>query len=155
MAVGAVTTLTGFFGQFVSPFQPVSFTEKLDQLPAGNPAERQDKMSQMEIFLADRAAMEIKARRWKAHLLPTAVNLASGMITWLAFDRTVWDGVANFALNCVVTEAQIWSQPIRARKELKHYNTQFGSQNIVMHLSREIKWNLIVSLKGAGVRMVF
>ena len=155
MAVGAVTTLTGFFGQFISPFQPVSFTEKLDQLPSGNPAERQNKLSQMEIFLEDRAAMEIKARKWKAHLLPTAVNLASGMITWLAFDRTVWDGIANFALNCVVTETQIWTQPIRAKKELREYNEQFGKQNTSLHLSREIKWNLMVSLNGAGVRMVF
>jgi len=52
----------------------------------------------------------------------TSVNLCSGLITWLAFDRTVWAGVGNFALNSAITEFQIFSQPIRAKRDLERYS---------------------------------
>lgn len=155
MALGAATTFIGVIGQFISPFQPGSFIDRFDRLPERNEAERAAKISQMEKFLADRSHLEIEARKWKAHILCTGVNLASGLVTWLGFHRTVWDGVSNFALNCVITEAQIWSQPIRAKKALKKYQKRFESKNVDRPTFREVNWNLILSANGAGIRITF
>lgn len=34
----------------------------------------------------------------------------SSFITWLAFKRSVWDGVSNFLVNSAITKTQIWTQ---------------------------------------------
>jgi hypothetical protein len=155
MALGAITAFIGVAGQFISPFQPVSFADDLVRLPEGTDAERQAKLSLLEKSLADRSILESKARKWQAHILPTAINLGSGLVTWLGFHRTVWDGVVNFGLNCVLTESQIWSQPIRAKRALKRYHEQFGKGDLSVSAHREIKCNFIASARGAGVRVTF
>jgi hypothetical protein len=155
MATGAATTFLGMIGQFVSVYQPQHFAEKFSQLPEGTPAERKIKQSQMEKFLTDRSLMEVDARKWKAHLPSLGVNLASGLVTWVGFHRTVWDGVANFALNCVISESQIWTQTLRAKKELKRYHERFGGTETAENYRHEINYNFIVSANGAGIRVVF
>lgn len=155
MALGAATTFAGVVGQFISPFQPVSFAEKINMLPERTIAEQQDKLSQMEKFLADRSFMETEARKWKAHILPTSINLASGLITWIGFHRTVWDGLVNFGWNCVITETQIWTQPIRAKRALKRYKEQLGRQDYSLYPHRDIKCDFVVSTTGAGIRVIF
>jgi hypothetical protein len=55
------------------------------------------------------------------HAVSSAINLSSGMITWLGFDRTIQSGLINFAINEVITEANIWTQPTRAIKDYKNY----------------------------------
>jgi hypothetical protein len=154
MALGAAPTLAGVAGQFISLFQPVSFADQLVILPEGTSEERQAKLSQLEKSLADRSILEGKARKWQAHILPTAINMGSGLVTWLGFHRTVWDGVVNFGLNCVLTESQIWSQPIRAKRALRRYHENFGSGE-AYHPKRDVNCNFIVSSGGAGVRVVF
>jgi hypothetical protein len=155
MALGAATAFAGVVGQFISTFQPVSFAEKINMLPERTIAEQQYKLTQMEKLLADRSLMETEARKWKAHILPTGINLVSGLVTWIGFRRTVWDGVVNFGLNCMVTETQIWSQPIRAKRALKRYREQFGRQDFSLHPHSEINCNFVVSNGGAGVRVTF
>jgi hypothetical protein len=155
MALGAATTFVGVLGQFISPFQPKPFADTLCKMSEYDPAERLSKMTQLEKLLTDRAYMETEARKWKAHLLPTAINLASGLVTWVGFHRTVWDGAANFALNCVITESQIWSQPIRAKRALRQYNERFDKGNVSILPTPNINWNFIVSANGVGICMIF
>ncbi len=155
MALGAATTFAGVVGQFISTFQPVSFADKLALLPESTDSERLKKISLMEKCLEDRSNMEVDARKWKAHILCTSINLASGLITWIGFHRTVWDGVVNFGWNCAITETQIWTQPIRAKRALKRYREQFGKQNYAYHPSRDINCNFMVTTSGAGVRFTF
>jgi len=155
MAVGAITTFAGTIGQLISVFQPVSLAEKASLLPEEPSGESLTKRSQLEKMLAERSLLETTARHWQAHVLCTGVNLASGLVTWLGFHRTVWDGAANFGLNCVLTEAQIWSQPIRAKRALKRYNMLFG-QNAPPGLpDRDVHLNFGISSGGAGVRLIF
>jgi hypothetical protein len=155
MALGAATCFVGFAGQFISPFQPDKFMRKFEQMTEITDVDRNIKLRQMEKFLAERSEMEINARRWKAHIIPTAINLTSGLITWIGFHRTVWDGVVNFGLNCVITESQIWTQPIRAKRELKRYYENFGKADLSGRSSRDIKCSFIVSASGAGLKLVF
>ena len=155
MALGAATTFVGVVGQFISTFQPVSFADKLALLPESTASDRLTKISLMEKCLTDRSKMEVDARKWKAHILCTSINLASGMITWIGFHRTVWDGVVNFGWNCAITEAQIWTQPIRAKRALKRYREQLGRQVNSYHPPRDINCNFMVTTSGAGVRFTF
>jgi hypothetical protein len=155
MALGAATCFVGFAGQFVSPFQPGKFMRQFEQMPEVTEEERSNKLKQMEKFLAQKSEMEINARKWKAHVIPTAVNLASGLVTWIGFHRTVWDGVVNFGLNCVITESQIWSQPVRARKGLKRYCESFGKTGLSGMSQRDIRCNFMVTASGAGLKVIF
>ena len=155
MALGAATTFAGVAGQFISTFQPISFADQLALLPENTEADRLAKIGMMEKCLEDRSKMEVDARKWKSHVLCTSINLASGLVTWIGFHRTVWDGIVNFGWNCVITEAQIWTQPIRAKRALKRYREQLGRQGFSVNPTRDIKYNLMVSSSGAGVRVTF
>jgi len=155
MAVGAITNLAGLTGQFISTFQPISFSRKVSLLPDRTSGEKLEKMTQLEKMLADRSLMETEARHWKAHILCTGVNLTSGLVTWLGFHRTVWDGVVNFGLNCVITEAQIWSQPVRARRALQRYNKIYGKDGATAESYPKINLNFVVSTNGPEVRLRF
>ena len=155
MALGAATTFLGIAGQFISPFRSFSFDDQTIKLFESTLPGREKRLAELERLLSDRALMEKTACKWQAHILPTSVNLASGLITWIGFHRTLWDGVVNFGLNCVLTESQIWSQPIRAKRALRHYREQFDKDGSACRPHADINFNFIVSAGGAGVRVVF
>ncbi len=155
MAVGAITTFAGTIGQLISAFQPDYFTDKVSQFPELTSGVSLEKLAVLEKILKERALVETEARHWKAHLLCTGVNLASGMVTWIGFHRTIWDGVANFGLNCVITEAQIWSQPIRARRALHRYNKIYGKDGATAESFPKINLSFVVSTNGPEVRLRF
>jgi hypothetical protein len=70
---------------------------------------------------------EKAGRSWQIHALNEAVNLTGGLITWLGFKRTVWDGVENFLISSAVTETQIWTQPTRTLKDYRNYCRKYKS----------------------------
>lgn len=155
MALGAATCLIGFAGQFVSPFHPAMFDAGFEKMPEISEIERMNKLMRLEKLLEDRTEMEINLRKWKAHIIPTAFNLTSGLVTWIGFHRTIWDGVVNFGLNCAITEAQIWSQPIRARREFKRYRKKFDSGGSIEQTRSDFRCDFTLSASGAGFRLVF
>ena len=121
MLLGATTTLIGAAGQLLMPMVPVSAPKKLTLLPEDTPEERIIKLNKAEELFAASAKREKDGRSWIMHAESGAVNLGSGLVTWLGFDRTLSAGLWNFALNTAITEAQIWSQPTRAIKDYKKY----------------------------------
>jgi hypothetical protein len=88
-------------------------------------------------------------RSWKTHAICGVVNLSSGMITWLGFKRTVWAGLGNFALNTLISEAQIWSQPTRSIRDYKEYNKKYKSGTTSYYLKYKLKW--FVSAYPGGI----
>jgi hypothetical protein len=114
MFLSGVTTLVGAVGQLVSPVQPVNLRKWREM--ENSDASDQTKRDEYLKYLQKMAVAEKKGRGWQMHLASGAVNLGSGLVTWLGFKRTWKDGLVNFALNTVVTEAQIWSQPMKAKK---------------------------------------
>ena len=121
MGLGAFTTFIGAIGQFITPIVPENVADSLSRLPENSSQNRLLKVHQAETLLKEAALKEKEARSWQIHALSSVVNLSSGLITWLGFKRTVWDGVTNFALNSLVTEVQIWSTPSRAMKDYRIY----------------------------------
>lgn len=121
MALGAVTTGLGVIGQILTPMIPANAHNRLAVLPEKNPEERLNKLSSAETLLRQCAAREEEGRSWKTHAITGVVNFGSGLVAWLGFKRCVGDGIANFALNTVITEAQIWTQPTRAIRDYDDY----------------------------------
>lgn len=74
-----------------------------------------------EDLLKQAALTEKEARSWKIHAICDAINAGSGLITWICFNRSVWDGLEIFLINTAVTEFQIWTSPYRAYKDYNEY----------------------------------
>jgi len=155
MFLSAATTLVGAVGQFVTPVMPTKVLGQLAALPDRTPEEKHRKLEAAEDMLQRRAWSEIKGRGWQMHAMTGAVNISSGLITWFGYKRTWKDGLINFALNTVITEAQIWSQPMHAKKELDHYKKTNSLSS--KSLSGKHRCICVVSARsdGIGVKVIF
>lgn len=121
MIVGASTTVLGVASQLITPVSTNYKSIGTDSIDKLSDAEKLLRLTQGEEMLRKQAQIAQTGKGWQVHALSGAVNLASGLITWIGFKRSFGEGVFNFALNTVITETQIWTQPIRAKKEYKQY----------------------------------
>lgn len=155
MALGAATTLLGAAGQFVSPLIPGKEPELLNSISATTGIERLNKLKIAEKLFEECALRENLARSWKNHAMCSAVNLGGGLINWLGFNRSVWAGVGYFALNTVITETQIWTQPTIARRNYKKYGQKYLENDEGISYLPEVNWYLEAYPGGLGIRVVF
>jgi len=156
MALGAITTALGAANQFISPIKPNNRELKdLAFMDESNEMGKMQKLRYAEELLKLRAIREKEARNWKAHALTGAVNLGGGLITWLGFKRTIWAGMGNFALNTVVTEVQIWTQPLKAKRDYESYCKKYLNPDYPLSYKADIEWYFNAYPGGAGIRVVF
>lgn len=153
MALGAATTLLGAVGQLITPVLPKD---------AGYPSyreyisgERTLSSDQAAELLRLLAAREKEGRSWRTHAIAGVVNLGSGLITWLGYKRTFMDGLENFAINTVITEAQIWTQPVRARKDYEKYRQMLQSEADAMAVKPSGEWTFSAWPGGFALRLDF
>lgn len=153
MALGAATTFLGAMGQIITPVLTKN---------SGYPSYR-EYASGEKSFSADQAAALLKALAerekeggsWKTHAIAGVVNLSSGLITWLGYKRTFMDGLENFAINTVITEAQIWTQPMKAVRDYEKYCRTTGPGAETMTSRREGEWSWSIYPGGFYVKYVF
>jgi len=116
MVLGAATTFLGAVSTILTPLLPdrknMEAMMKIHNDSLSGPAYD-------EAMLKELARREKAGRSWKVHAAAGVVDLGSGLITWLGYKRTFRDGIINFAMNTVIAEAQIWSQPMRAIRDYK------------------------------------
>jgi hypothetical protein len=155
MALGAATTLLGAAGQLLSPMVPGYAPDQLMQIPEDTHESRLQKLSNAEELLKACALREKSGRSWQIHAISGAVNLTSGLITWLGFRRNLWAGVGNFSLNTIITEAQIWTQPTRAMKDYQNYCQKFKSGDNPISLKSDLSWFVSVAPGGIEVKIIF
>ncbi len=155
MSLGAATTLIGAVGQLVMPMSPVSAPKKLVMIPGETREDRLFKLIKAEELFAASAQREKDGRSWKMHALSGAVNLSSGLVTWIGFDRTIWAGLGNFALNTAICEAQMWTQPTRAMKDYEKYLESY--KNGIPYSTLRPKAHIYVSAfpGGLALKLVF
>ena len=155
MALGAGTTFLGAVFQLITPLSVDNDLKMLKQMPDSSRSDQLNQLAVAEKLFEKASNAEKAGRSWQIHALNTTVNLGSGLITWLVFKRSVWDGVGNFVLNSVVTEAQIWTQPTRAMKDYKDYCRKYNSD--MSPLANKIQPEYFVSAFPGGValRIVF
>jgi len=155
MALGAATTFLGAIGQLIAPMGPrdlfAGYPTCKEYLTGDHPLSIEDSAELLEVL----AIREKEGRSWKTHAIAGVVNLGSGLITWLGFKRTVWDGVANFALNTAVTEAQIWTQPTRAIKNYERYLREYHPEAGMAPLKPESEWTVSVFPGGIALKVDF
>ena len=125
MALGASTTALGSISQLFTPNYHRKALIELNRMNESSSQERFIKLARAEFLLKETAKNEKFGKSWKVHALTGLVNVGSGMVTWLAFKRSFTDGVVNFAINSVITEVQIWTQPTRTLKDYSIYNADF------------------------------
>ena len=155
MIVGAGTTLLGLAGQLIAPVNSGYKKGQFDV--SGELAEKAslEKLKQAEQMLKIQSDCAKNGKGWQMHAMSGAVNLTSGLITWLGFKRSVWAGIGNFALNTVVTELQIWTQPTRAMKDYKQYCNRYGLNGSEVITRPQIVWYAHVSPEGISVGLGF
>jgi hypothetical protein len=155
MALGAATTLLGAAGQLLTSNVPGRAPEHLLQLPGGDEEARRQKLKDAEELLKASALMEKAGKSWKIHAITGAVNVSSGLITWLGFKRDLWAGVQNFALNTVITETQIWTQPTKAMKDYQNYCRRFKKGEELVSTKHDINWFVSAYPGGIELKIVF
>jgi hypothetical protein len=155
MAVGAATTFLGAIGQIIAPMTPGTAPGRLADIPEGTPEERKAKLSEAESLFRACALRERDGRSWKTHAITGAVNLGSGLVVWLGFKRSIWEGLGNFALNTLVTEIQIWTQPMRAIRDYDRYMEQYASEPKAGCRESDIHWFVSIHPGGFGIGIAF
>jgi hypothetical protein len=121
MRVGAYNAALGAVGQAVFPLEAGRFAARLKELPAATPEARRAKLAAAEDYLRRAAAQERLGRSWQPHVLSAAVNLGAGLAIWQHYDRPARDGLVTFAISQLVSEIQIFTQPMRATRDLREY----------------------------------
>jgi hypothetical protein len=164
MALGAVTTLLGATGQFISTFMPNKEFSHFSSLSENSDEDKLQKLAAAEKLLYQWSERERLALTWQNHILSATVNIGGGLVTWLAFDdenhpekkhRTLWAGVANFALNTVITETQIWVQPTLAKRQYKKYCQRYLTGTESYSYVPEVNWYVETKPGGIGLKITF
>ncbi|HUW93158.1 MAG TPA: hypothetical protein VMV74_08335 [Bacteroidales bacterium] len=155
MAVGAATTFLGAMGQLLTPMvrRDASYgnPDVRGSFTGGQPLSSEQSMELLKAL----ALREKEGRSWKVHAMAGVVNIGSGLITWIGFKRTFRDGLENFALNTVITEAQIWTQPTRAIRDYRKYCRQNCNGEVIGVLEPESGWTVNVYPGGFAIRLDF
>jgi len=155
MILGAGTTLLGAAGQLIAPVKSGYNPNSFKQTASLTYKKRLDKLKEAEAMLKFQAERAKSGKNWQTHALSTSVNLASGLITWLGFKRSVWAGLGNFALNTVVTEIQIWTEPTKAMKDYQRYSSLYGLTDVAQSKRPVVEWYASIQPNGIRVGLGF
>jgi hypothetical protein len=155
MTLGAGTTLFGIVGQFITPPKPNYINIQPEQFQNLSKEERLFKLMQAEKMLKDKAEYVKVGKSWEPHAIGGVVNITSGLITWLGYKRSLWDGIENFALNTFVTEIQIWSLPTKAMMDYNTYINKYNLADSKNLRKRDFVCYSFVIPGGIGVRIGF
>lgn len=122
-AVSAVQSFTGGAVLVFFPLDAAFATMRLEHYHDDTPAQRRKKLAAAERQLTLAAEGEQLGRHWINHVLGIAVAAAGGLLLTFAYAGTDWrDGLINFAVGVAITEASIWSQPMRAVRDRERYD---------------------------------
>ncbi len=156
MLVSSCTFGIGVVGLLIFPFKPAYLPDKLRVMPSGTAGERSAKLQRAEEMLTICAQTEKDGWGWLTHTLNLAVNIGAGLVTIFAFDRPWQDGLITFATGEAISLVTIFSQPMRAVRDLKNYEAKYKSgEKAGAHEEYETEVFLTVVPGGIGVGMKF
>ena len=153
MLVGSATLALGVVGLAIDPFTPATAATKLRPLPETTELERQAKLKRAEELLRECARRERSGRSLTTHLLNAGVNAAAGVVTVAAFDRPFADGLLTFAIGEAVSLLNIFTQPMRATRDLKRYEA--GYPAAAAPSAPRVTWSLGVRPGGLSFQLQF
>lgn len=153
MLVAGATFALGVGGMLIDPFVPATAARKLRPLPEGTPMERLAKLRRAEELLRQCARREKDGRSLKTHLMNAGVNAAAGIVTKAAFHQSWGSALITFATGEAVSLLNIFSQPMRATRDLKKYEAGDLGNSGVSTPART--WSLGVWPGGLSFRLQF
>lgn len=149
--VNAVTSAFGVVGQFAMPLDVGRFAMRLRALPADTPEARRAKLAEAEGFLCRSAAQEEFGRSWKVHAISGAVNLGIGLLMRFHYKRPASDAFTAFAVGQLVSEVQIFTQPMKAVRDLREYEQRSDLEHTGSVENAHRTWYVSVTPAGFGV----
>jgi len=155
MALGAATTLLADVFQLIDPLKTGKYARKLAEMKDETAEDRMIKLTKAEEILKTVATREKSGKSWKIHALNGIVNLSSGLITWLSFKRTVWDGIINFAMNSAISELQICTQPTRTMRDYEIYRQQYYPEISTTSKKHETTYFVSTYAGGISLKVIF
>jgi hypothetical protein len=154
MLVDGATFALGVVGLVMDPFVPATAAKKLGRLPETTPDERLAKLRRAEELLRECARCERKGRGWGTHLLNIGANAAAGVVSAAAFNRPWTDGLITFATGEAVSLLNIFTQPMKATRDLKKYEAGYPTSGAAP-APAERPWSLSVWPGGVSIRLQF
>jgi hypothetical protein len=156
MLVGGATFALGVGALLIDPFTPATAPKELGRLPGGTAEERQAKLEKAEELLRKCAHREASGRSWTTHLLNIGANAAGAIVTKAAFKQSWRSALITFASGEAVSLLNIFTQPMRATRDLKEYEGKYVGKNGGSMPSRpERNWTLSVWPGGLTFRLEF
>ena len=152
MVLGTATAFTGLGGLITKPLVSIKANKTLQSMPSNTAEERRLKLEMAEKLLKKSSEREINGKHWKSHATAGAVNLTAGLITWLGFEKTIWDGLRTFAISTAIAELQILTQPRKSIKAYKAYQNRFDA-NAKFSYQKKQQINWFVSATPTGFRL--
>ena len=150
MLVGGGTFALGVAGFLLDPFVPATAARKLRSLPETTSLERTAKLKRAEELLRECARREKRGRSLTTHMLNLGVNAAAAIVTKVAFDQSWGNALITFVSGEAVSLLNIFTQPMRATRDLKAYESGSASP-----APAERKWSLGIWPGGLSFRLQF
>jgi hypothetical protein len=155
MLVTGATFALGTIALLMDPFGPALATDELRPAPENTAEERRAKLDRAEKMLRDCASREVRGRSLTTHLLNLGANAAAGVVTSAAFHRPWTDGLTTFAIGEAISLLNIFTQPMRAKRDLENYEAKYLRNGTPLPAPPERKWTLSVGPCGLTFRYEF
>lgn len=127
LLVGGATFAVGVGSMLVDPFTPATAAGKLGRLPEGSPEERLAKLARAEELLRKCARRERRGRNVTTHVLSIGTNAAAAVVTKVGFHHSWGKALITFAAGEAVSLLNIFTQPMKATRDLKAYEAGFAA----------------------------
>ncbi len=151
MLVAGATCALGVVGLVMDPFSPATAARKLRPLPESTSSERLAKLKRAEELLQECARREKSGRSPTTHMLNLGVNAAAGIVTKAALHQSWGSALITFMSGEAVSLLNIFTQPMRATRDLKKYEAGYPAAAAAPRAS----WSLSVWPGGLGFRLQF
>jgi hypothetical protein len=156
MLVSGATLVLGVGALLLDPFTPATAPKELGRMPGGTAEERQAKLEKAEELLRKCARREASGRSWTTHLLNIGANAAGAVVTKAAFKQSWGSALVSFASGEAISLLNIFTQPMRATRDLKEYEAKYlGKNGEALPARPESKWTVSVWPGGLAFRLEF
>jgi hypothetical protein len=150
-SVGAVKSGLALGDLLLNPLPARLGAEPMQAVPDGTRRGRLERLAVGERFLTTNAALAETRYDWRRHLTGVATNLIGGGIILAFGDST--DALVSTVTGIAVGEAQIWTQPWRAPKDLQDYRAAFPGAPA--SASTGLDWELRPTVNGVQLAFHF
>ncbi|HEY2774527.1 MAG TPA: hypothetical protein VGK20_10830 [Candidatus Binatia bacterium] len=150
--LGAIESVAGIADLLFDDRVALRGAQASSSMPAQNGEQCAKRLEVAEKELAAAAEQAQDRYGWSEHLINLAVSGGHTAIVAGAFgDRT--RGATSFAVNEVVSELQVWTEPSRPIGDWNDYRSTFGEARTAS--AKREQWQWIAGPTGLGVRYSF